>query len=108
MSIDKFKGTGVALITPFDKKGAIDYTGLEKLINHCIDGGVEYLVSLGTTGESVNLSKEEKLDVLNFTIEKASGRVPIVAGFGGNSTHEVVHDVERFHFRGVDAVLSVS
>lgn len=105
---NKLVGTGVALVTPFKQNGDVDYTGLENLINHCINGGVEYLVSLGTTGESVNLSKEEKLEVLEFTINKAANRVPIVAGFGGNSTHMVVKDIEAFHFKGVDAILSVS
>ena len=105
----KLRGTGVALVTPFTKSGDVDYAGLERLINHCINGGVEYLVSLGTTGESVTLSNEEKLDVLNFTIEKAAKRVSIVAGFGGNNTSYVIkHEIEKFHFKGVDAVLSVS
>jgi 4-hydroxy-tetrahydrodipicolinate synthase len=104
----KFKGTGVALVTPFTEKGEVNYNGLERLINHCIEGGVEYLVSLGTTGESVNLTKEEKLDVLNFTIEKNAGRVPVVAGFGGNSTHSLIKEMEQYHFKGVDAILSVS
>jgi len=105
----KLKGTGVALVTPFTKSGDIDYPGLEKLINHCITGGVEYVVSLGTTGESVTLSAEEKLDVLNFTVEKTAKRVPVVAGFGGNNTQHIIkHEIEKFHFKGVDAILSVS
>ncbi|MBL7778561.1 MAG: 4-hydroxy-tetrahydrodipicolinate synthase [Chitinophagales bacterium] len=104
----KLRGTGVALVTPFNSKAEIDFSGLGKVINHCIDGGVEYVVSLGTTGESVNLSKEEKLEVLNYTISEVKGRVPVVAGFGGNSTHEVLKDIEKFHFNGVDAILSVS
>lgn len=104
----KLKGTGVALVTPFKKNGNVDYKALEKLIDFNIKGGVEYLVSLGTTGESVNLDKDEKLDVLNFTIEKTKKRVPVVAGFGGNSTRHVIKDIEKFHFKGVDAVLSVS
>ncbi len=105
----KLRGTGVALVTPFTKNGEVDYNGLEKLIEHCIKGGIEYLVSLGTTGESVTLSSEEKLEVLNFTIEKAAKRVPIVAGFGGNNTHHLIkHEIEKFHFKGVDAILSVS
>ena len=104
----KLKGTGVALVTPFTADGKVDYKGLEKLINYCIEGGVEYLVSLGTTGESVNLTKEEKLEVLNLTVEKNAGRVPVVAGFGGNSTHEVVKDINGYDFKGVDAILSVS
>lgn len=104
----KLRGTGVALVTPFTKNGAIDFNGLEKVIDHSIKGGVEYVVTLGTTGESVNLDKQEKLDILNFTIEKTAGRVPVVAGFGGNSTHQVIKDMEQFHFKGVDAILSVS
>lgn len=104
----KLRGTGVALVTPFTNSGDVDYKGLEKVIDHSIKGGVEYLVSLGTTGESVNLSKEEKFEILNFTIEKTAERVPVVAGFGGNSTDEVIRDIEKFHFKGVDAILSVS
>ena len=105
----KLRGTGVALVTPFTKSGDVDYHGLEKLIEHNINGGVEYLVSLGTTGESVTLSSEEKLDVLNFTVEKAAKRVPVVAGFGGNNTNYLIkNEIEKFHFKGVDAVLSVS
>ncbi|MBK7147780.1 MAG: 4-hydroxy-tetrahydrodipicolinate synthase [Bacteroidetes bacterium] len=104
----KLRGTGVALVTPFNQDGSVDFAGLERLINYCIEGGVEYLVSLGTTGESVNLDKEEKREVLNFTIEKNGGRVPLVAGFGGNSTHQVIKDLQQYHFKGVDAVLSVS
>jgi 4-hydroxy-tetrahydrodipicolinate synthase len=104
----KLKGTGVALVTPFTAKGEVDYKGLKKLIDFCIKGGVEYLVSLGTTGESVNLNTQEKLSILNFTVEINAGRVPLVAGFGGNSTHALLKELEQFHFNGVDAVLSVS
>ncbi len=104
----KLRGTGVALVTPFNAKGEVSFAGLEKVINHSINGGVEYLVSLGTTGESVTLNKEEKLEILRFTVEKAAGRVPVVAGFGGNNTAEVIKDIEGFDFKGVDAILSVS
>lgn len=104
----KLRGTGVALVTPFTKNGAIDFNGLEKVIDYSVKGGVEYVVTLGTTGESVNLTKEEKLEILDFTIEKTAGRVPVVAGFGGNSTHLVIKEIEQFHFKGVDAILSVS
>ena len=104
----KLKGTGVAIITPFKQNGQINFDGLEKLINHCIKGGVEYLVPLGTTGESVTLSKDEKTEILNFIIEKNEGRVPIVAGFGGNNTHAIIKEIEAFHFKGIDAVLSAS
>lgn len=104
----RLKGTGVALVTPFTDKGEIDFPGLENVINHSIKGGVEYLVSLGTTGESVNLTKEEKHQVLAFTIQKNNGRVPVVAGFGGNSTSALVKDIEAYDFQGLDAILSVS
>lgn len=77
------KGTGVALITPFAADKSIDYNGLEKVINHCIDGGVNYLVSMGTTGESVTLTKEEKQAVIRFTVKITNDRIPIVIGIGG-------------------------
>jgi 4-hydroxy-tetrahydrodipicolinate synthase len=105
---ERLKGSGVALVTPFKTNGDVDYGGLGKLIDHVINGGIEYLVSLGTTGESATLSKEEKLEVLNFTIAHNKGRVPVVAGFGGNDTRAVIKDIEGFHFNGVDAILSVS
>ena len=104
----KLKGSGVALVTPFTSDGNIDFPGLGLLIDYCIDGGIEYLVSLGTTGESATLSSGEKLAVLEFTIKHNKCRVPLVAGFGGNNTAEVIKDIQAFHFNGVDAILSVS
>lgn len=104
----KLRGTGIALVTPFNVKGEVNYAGLENVINHCINGGVEYLVSLGTTGESATVTKEEKLEILNFTVEKAAGRVPVVAGFGGNNTQAVIKDIQNYNFKGVEAILSVS
>ncbi len=104
----KFRGTGVALVTPFKENGNVDYEGLKKVIEHTIKGKVEYLVSLGTTGESATLTKDEKLKVLEFTIETVRGRVPVVAGFGGNNTAEVIDSIKHFHFDGVEAILSVS
>ena len=102
----KLRGTGVALVTPFTKSGSVDYPGLEKLINHVIDGGVEYVVSLGTTGESVTLSAEEKIEVLDFTIEKTAKRVPVVAGFGGNNTDYLIkQEIEKYHFKGDTALI---
>jgi 4-hydroxy-tetrahydrodipicolinate synthase len=103
----KLHGTGVALVTPF-KNGAVDYTALEKIIEHCIDGGVEFLVSMGTTGESVTLSKEEKQQVVDFSKEKINGRVGFVVGIGGNNTAVVLDQIKSFNFDGVDAILSVS
>lgn len=101
-------GTGVALITPFNDDLSIDWDALANIIEHCIGGGVEYLVVLGTTGESVTLSKEEKQKVYSFVAERAAGRVPCVAGIGGNNTPEVVHALKAFEVPGYDAILSVS
>lgn len=102
-----FRGTGVALVTPF-RNGAVDYDALARLIEHNISGGVEFLVTMGTTGESVTLSKKEKTAVMDFTIKTAAGRVGIVAGFGGYNTAEVIEQMQEYHFEGVDAILSVS
>ncbi len=104
---NQLKGTGVALVTPFNNN-EIDFEALERVINHCIDDGVEFLVSLGTTGESATLSQKEKHDVLNHTIKTIDKRVPLVAGFGGNDTHKILKDMEAFHFDGIDAILSSS
>jgi 4-hydroxy-tetrahydrodipicolinate synthase len=104
----KFKGTGVALVTPFNSNGSINFEGLAKVSELNIAEGTEYLVSLGTTGESVVLSKEEKKEILSFTVAQVAGRVPIVAGFGGNNTAEIVKDLATQDFNGIDAVLSVS
>lgn len=104
---NKFRGTGVALVTPFEN-GIVDYQGLERLINHVITGGVEYLVSLGTTGETPTLTAKEQIEVLEFTIKTAAKRVPIVAGFGGNNTAQIIEDIKNFHFEGIDAILSSS
>lgn len=100
-------GTGIALVTPF-KNGNIDFQGLENLINHCINGGVEYLVSLGTTGESVTLSEQEKNEIFQFTKKANNGRVKLVAGFGGNNTAKLCKILETFDHKGFDAILSVS
>lgn len=103
---ERFRGTGVALVTPF-KNGEIDWEDLEKIIGHVIAGGVEFLVSLGTTGESVTLSDEEHRQILDFTIKINRGRVPLVAGiFGGNNTAALVEKIKDFNFEGIDALLS--
>jgi 4-hydroxy-tetrahydrodipicolinate synthase len=103
-----FYGTGVAMVTPFHADGQIDYEGLKNLIEHLIDGGVEYLVSLGTTGESATLSEGERKQVWAFTAEVVNKRVGLVAGIGGNNTHEVVEQVRSFDTTGYDAILSSS
>lgn len=103
-----FYGTGVAMVTPFHADGQIDYNGLRNLIEHLIDGGVEYLVSLGTTGESATLSEAERKQVWAFTAEVVNKRVGLVAGIGGNNTHEVVEQIKSFDIDGYDAILSAS
>ncbi len=108
MKQQQYRGTGVALVTPF-KNGKIDFTALEKLINHVIDGGVNYIVSLGTTGEAIVLSEKEARAVLDFTIKTNNKRVPLVAGpFGHNNTAELVEKINAFDFEGIDAILSSS
>ena len=102
------KGSGVALVTPFKKDFSIDFDALGNIVDHVINGGVEYVVALGTTGESPTLSKDEKKKVYSFISEKVNGRVKCVAGIGGNNTSEVVDTIKAFDFSKFDAVLSVS
>lgn len=102
-----FKGTGVALVTPFQNDGSIDYNSLEKLIQHVISNGVNYLVALGTTAETPTLTAQEKKDVLAFIIEKAEGKVPVVCGIGGNNTAEVVQQIKDYDLQNVAGILSV-
>jgi 4-hydroxy-tetrahydrodipicolinate synthase len=108
MSARKFKGTGVALITPFQQNKTIDFKALEKLVDFVIDGGVDYLVALGTTGETPTLNTPEKLDILINIIEKTNKRVPVVCGIGGSNTAEIVKQFEVYPMDKVDAILSVS
>ncbi|NRB63984.1 MAG: 4-hydroxy-tetrahydrodipicolinate synthase [Saprospiraceae bacterium] len=109
MKQQKFRGTGVALVTPFDATGAVDYPALERIIDHVISGGIDYIVSLGTTGEAITLSAKECRQVLDFTIERIQGRVPLVAGlFGSNYTEKLVAGVKRYNFDGFDAIMSSS
>ena len=86
----KFNGTGVALVTPFKKDGEVDYSALEKLVEFQIQNGVNYLVVQGTTGESVTLTDQEKISVLEFVIEINKERLPIVLGIGGNNTNLLI------------------
>lgn len=105
---ERFRGLGVALVTPFRTNGGIDYAGLEKLLEHQITGGVDYVVSMGTTGESVTLTKDEKKQLLATTVELVRNRVPVVLGVGGNNTAEVIETLGSFEMDGVDGILSVS
>jgi 4-hydroxy-tetrahydrodipicolinate synthase len=102
-----FKGTGVAVITPFHDSGNIDFGSFEKIIEYIIGGGINYIVALGTTGESATLSRDEKVAVLEFVIEIVNKRVPVVAGLGGNNTQEVINTIKATSFEGIDAILSV-
>lgn len=104
----KLIGTGVALITPFDAQGAIDFKALERLVNFQIDQGINYLVVLGTTAESVTLSKQEKDAVLACVLAVNDNRVPLVLGVGGNNTQSVVDQVKQINPNHISAILSVS
>src|SRR5690606_2845573 len=104
----QFAGIGVALVTPFNSDSSIDYASLEKLVNHVIDGGVNFLVALGSTGETPTLSREEQQQVLTFVVEKCNGRVPVVCGIAGNNTAEVVSNVKTYNLAGVSGILSAS
>lgn len=106
--MNAFKGTGVALVTPFHDDQTIDFASLKKLIDHVISGGVDYLVVLGTTGEAATLTSSEKKQVLKACLEYNAGRVPVMLGIGGNNTHAVVNEIKNTDFYGVAAILSVS
>lgn len=108
MKNQALRGTGVALVTPLHKDGSIDFKALGKLVNRCIDGKLEYLVPLGTTGESVTLTAAERRAVLDFVVETADGRIPVVLGLGGNNTADVLRSMEEYDFSSISAILSVS
>lgn len=103
-----FTGAGVALITPFNEDKSIDYSALERLIENQIQGGIDYLVVLGTTGETPALSDIEKKEIVRFVIEKNAGRLKIVVGMGGNDTLALVKAIQNANFNGIDAILSVT
>lgn len=103
-----FSGTGVALVTPFRQDLSLDLEGLGRLVDHVVDGGVDYMVVLGTTGESVTLSPSEKEQVKQTVIASNKGRLPLVLGLGGNNTHAVVSELRQTNFQGFDGILSVS
>ena len=102
------KGVGVALITPFHNDGSIDFNGLERLLEHCIKGGVDYFVVNGTTAENPTLSKEERYKILDFVLEKNANRLPVIFGIGGNNTMAVAQEMAAFTISGVSAFLSAS
>ena len=101
-------GTGVAIVTPFTEKHAIDFPALGKIIDFLIDGGINYIVTLGTTGETPVLDASEKKDILQFTYQQVAGRVPVVVGIGGNDTRSVIKDLASYPISKATAILSVS
>lgn len=103
----KFKGTGVAIVTPFKNDNSIDFSALGRIVNHVINGGVNYIVALGTTGESVTLAKEEKKALISYILEVIDNRIPLVVGVG-NNTQEIINTVRNINLTGVDAILSVA
>jgi 4-hydroxy-tetrahydrodipicolinate synthase len=104
----RFKGTGVAIVTTFKSDSSIDFSALGRVIEHVIKGGVNYIVALGTTGESVTLSKDEKKAVVSYVVEAVDGRLPVVVGIGGNNTQDVVNSIRHANLEGVDGILSVA
>lgn len=104
----KLRGTGTAIVTPFHREGSIDFKAFEGLIEYQINNGINYLVFMGTTGESVTLNQDERSAVINMAVEMVNGRVPVVIGIGGNNTQQIVNTIKNTDFEGIDAVLSVS
>lgn len=107
MTNNKFIGTGVALVTPFDGENNIDFNAFKKLLDHVISGSVDYLVALGTTSESPTLNEQEKKEVVRFIIDYNASRLPIVLGLGGNNTQQLVGKLQGESLEGIDAILSV-
>lgn len=108
MSTEQFRGLGVAMVTPFNQDKEIDYDATEKLIEHLVTGGVDFLVVMGTTGESATLTDKEKRSLIKFVIKKNDGRLPIMLGIGGNDTNHIIEQIDDFDFDGIDAILSVT
>ena len=104
----KFKGTGVAVVTPFKNDLSIDFTAMGRVINHVIKGGVSYIVVMGTTGEASTLAKDEKKALISYVVEAVDSRVPLVVGIGGNNTKEVINYIRQANLNGIDGILSVA
>jgi 4-hydroxy-tetrahydrodipicolinate synthase len=104
----KFRGTGVAIVTPFKNDSSIDFAALGRVVNHVIKGGVNYIVVMGTTGESSTLTKDEKKAIISYVVEVTDNRVPLVTGIGGNNTQEVINIVRHIDLTGIDGILSVA
>jgi 4-hydroxy-tetrahydrodipicolinate synthase len=104
----KFRGTGVAIVTPFKNDTSIDFAALGRVVNHVITGGVNYIVVLGTTGESVTLTKDEKKAIISYVVEVTDNRVPLMLGIGGNNTQEVINCIRQSNLSGIEGILSVA
>lgn len=102
------KGVGVAVITPFNEDLTVDYPALKNLLEYFIDSKIDYVVTLGTTGESATLTADEKVKVINFTYDTINGRIPVVVGVGGNNTYKVIEDLKQLPLDKAAAILSVS
>ena len=102
-----FKGTGIALITPFNEDQSIDFVALERIVNHVIEGGADFLVALGTTSEAPTLSSEEKEQVVSTILKANAKRLPVLLGMGGNNTQAVIEAIHHQDFTGIDGILSV-
>ena len=105
---ETLSGTGVAVVTPFAKDLSVDFGALAKLLDHIINNGINYVVTLGTTGETPVLSAVEKKEIINFTEKHIAGRVPMVLGIGGNDTASVINDIKNYPLSGATAILSAS
>lgn len=108
MKKSAFTGTGVALVTPFKKDDSIDFRALTNVVKHVINNGVEFLVALGTTGETPVLSGEEQLEIINHVKKVNEGRIPLVVGMGGNHTRQQIDRIEKTDFEGISAILTAS
>lgn len=107
MARNKFKGLGIALVTPFTHEGEVDYTALRRLLDYQLSNGADFLCILATTGETPCLSKEEKQNIKDLVVEKVAGRIPILMGCGGNNTAAIIDSLKNEDFTGVDGILSV-
>ena len=105
---DLFNGTGVALVTPFRKQETIDFSKLDELIEYVISSGVDYLVALGTTSEAATMTESERTALLQFIVDSAAGRLPILLGLGGNNTRAVTDAISQTNFEGISGILSVA
>lgn len=104
---NKFKGLGIALVTPFDKNGEVDYVALRRLLDYQLSNGVDFLCILATTAETPCLTKDEKQKIKDIIVEKVNGSIPVLMGCGGNNTAAVVEEINTADFTGIDGILSV-